>query len=377
MLLNLHSYYSLRYGTLSLQQLISGMLENGYDTAVLTDINNSTASLDFIRECRAAGLNGLAGMEYRNGDRQLYVGIAQNERGFKELNDFMTRVNRKDIPLPSRAPEFKEAFVIYPYGHYGGELRDNEYLGVQPADVNRFRMDSTVCRERCVVLQPVSFHPEDFKLHTQLRAIDHNLLISQLQADQTGAKEEVFLPRTVLMKHYRDCPQLIANTNRLLGQCSFDFVFKKSKNKKTFTGNRYDDKQLLQKYAMDGFTRRYDPKDKAAGERVTRELEIIDNLDFSSYFLITDDICRYARSRDFHYVGRGSGANSVVAYCLGITDVCPIQLDLYFERFLNPKRQSPPDFDVDFSWNERDEMYDYIFHRYQSGHTALMGAMST
>src|SRR5690554_6376601 len=128
---------------------------------------------------------------------------------------------------------------------------------------------------------------------------------------------------------------------------------------------------------MDGFSRRYDTNDKIARERVKRELEIIDNLNFSSYFLITDDICRYARSRDFYYVGRGSGANSVVAYCLGITDVCPIQLNLYFERFLNPKRQSPPDFDVDFSWDERDEMYAYIFHRYQSGNTALMGAMST
>src|SRR5690606_6188147 len=94
MLLNLHSYYSLRYGTLSLRQLIDGMVANGYDSAVLTDINNSTASLDFIRECRAAGLNGLAGMEFRNGDRLLYIAIAKNEDGFKELNDFMTEANR-------------------------------------------------------------------------------------------------------------------------------------------------------------------------------------------------------------------------------------------------------------------------------------------
>jgi DNA polymerase-3 subunit alpha len=80
---------------------------------------------------------------------------------------------------------------------------------------------------------------------------------------------------------------------------------------------------------------------------------------------------------EFSYVGRGSGASSIVAYCLGITDVDPIALDLYFERFLNPKRKTPPDFDVDFSWSDRDEIYDYIFRRYQSGHTALMGAMST
>src|SRR5690606_7165985 len=153
MLLNLHSYYSLRYGTLSLQQLISGMVENGYDTAVLTDINNSTATLDFIRECRAAGLNGIAGMEFRNGDRLLYIGIAKNERGFKELNDFMTEANRRGIPLTVSAPGFNEVFVVYPYGKFEGELRDNEYLGVKPSDVNRFRMDKTVSPERCVILQ--------------------------------------------------------------------------------------------------------------------------------------------------------------------------------------------------------------------------------
>ena len=157
----------------------------------------------------------------------------------------------------------------------------------------------------------------------------------------------------------------------------FIFDFTSVKNKETFTGNRYNDKQLLHKYCIDGFSRRYGRQDRVATERIQRELEIIENLRFSSYFLITDEICRYARGRNFHYVGRGSGANSAVAYCLGITDVDPIALNLPFERFLNPKRKSPPDFDIDFSWNERDEIYDFIFNRYQTGHTALMGAMST
>lgn len=149
------------------------------------------------------------------------------------------------------------------------------------------------------------------------------------------------------------------------------------KNKQTFTGNHSDDRLLLKKYTMEGLEKRYGSNDKTARERVMNELEIIDRLNFSSYFLITDDICRYARNRNFEYVGRGSGANSVVAYCLEITNVCPIELSLYFERFLNPKRKTPPDFDIDFSWNERDDIYDYIFVRYGSKHTGLMGAMST
>lgn len=378
MLLNLHSYYSLRYGTMSIAVLIENLRMYGYDTAVLTDINNSSATLDFIKKCREVGINGLAGMEFRNDNQLLFVGIAKNEDGFKELNDLMTFTNRTKSPLPQIAPEFQQVFVVYPYGTIKeSELKENEFIGIRPQEINRFIVASKKHWERYVILQTVSFQKNDFQLHKQLRAIDNNILISQLATEQIGKETEFFISQNELLKTYSLVPKLIENTAQLLANCSFDFDFKSTKNRKTFTGNRYDDKQLLYKYAIDGLAKRYDSNDKQAKERVLKELDIIDNLNFSSYFLITDDICRYARHRDFHYVGRGSGANSIVAYCLGITDVCPIELNLYFERFLNPKRKSPPDFDIDFSWRERDEMYDYIFKRYQSEHTALMGAMGT
>lgn len=379
MLLNVHSYYSLRYGVFSIEQLVDGMITRGYDTAVLTDINNSTGPLAFIKTCKEKGLNGLAGVEFRNGDELLYIGIAKNEKGFQELNELLTNCNRGKIKLPVTAPAFEHVFIVYPFGkEIGRKPYDHEFTGIRQQHLNKIRMLPASAIERYVLWQPVTFTTKaEYKLHTQLRAIDHNILISQLEPFQAADMLEVFPTKALLTERFRDFPQIIANTEKLLSQCRFDFDFTQHRNKKTFTGNRYDDKELLQKYAMDGYQRRYGNRDKVARERVQKELTIIDDLNFSSYFLITDDICRYARSRDFHYVGRGSGANSIVAYCLGITDVCPIELDLYFERFLNPKRQSPPDFDVDFSWKDRDEMYDYIFHRYQSGHTALMGAMST
>jgi DNA polymerase-3 subunit alpha len=122
---------------------------------------------------------------------------------------------------------------------------------------------------------------------------------------------------------------------------------------------------------------RYGENNKEAQRRIKHELEIIDRLGFSSYFLITWDIIRYSMSRGFYHVGRGSGANSIVAYCLKITNVDPINLNLYFERFINPARSSPPDFDIDYSWKERDEVTDYIFKRYGFSHTALLGTIST
>ncbi|MFO7755839.1 MAG: DNA polymerase III subunit alpha, partial [Bacteroidales bacterium] len=111
--------------------------------------------------------------------------------------------------------------------------------------------------------------------------------------------------------------------------------------------------------------------------RIQHELEIIDKLGFSAYFLITWDIIRYSMARGFYHVGRGSGANSIIAYCLKITNVDPVDLNLYFERFINPGRSTPPDFDIDYSWKERDEVIDYIFRRYGYKHTALLGTMST
>jgi len=379
MLLNTHSVYSLRYGTLSVEQLAEGLQINGYDTAVLTDINNSSASLAFIKECRGRGLNGLAGMEFRNADELLFIGIAKNEEGFRELNELMTAANRKNSLLPSVAPEFNHVFVVYPFGkELSRSLRDYEYIGVRPDQLNRIALEPRSAYERYVILKPLSFQDEQSHLlHRQLRAIDHNLLISQLKPAQVAATDEIFLPKASLLQLYKDFPQLIDNTEKLLQECSFNFDFEEKKNKKNFKGSHYEDYQLLRQYAMEGFLRRYGKANKIAEERVLKELEIIENLKFASYFLMTDDICRYARSRNFHYVGRGSGANSVVAYCLGITDVCPIELDLYFERFLNPKRKVSPDFDVDFSWNDRDEIYDYIFNKYEEGTVALMGAIST
>jgi len=379
MLLNLHSYYSLRYGTLSIPQLVEGLLCRGYDTAVLTDINNSTGSLIFIKACMDAGITGLAGMEFRNEDELLFFCIAKNEKGFQELNELQTKANRHKRPLPAMAPEFQHVFVIYPFGKLlTRQLRDYEYIGIRHLHLNKIRLSDQKALDKYVIWQPVSFtNTDQYKLHCQLRAIDHNILISQLRQGQYADTLEVFPSKAQLLEKFRDFPRIISNTEKLLQEARFSFDFSEHRNKKTFTGNRYDDKELLRKYALDGFQNRYGSDDRLAKDRVLKELTIIDDLRFSSYFLITDDICRYARNRNFHYVGRGSGANSIVAYCLGITDVCPIELDLYFERFLNPKRKSPPDFDIDFSWQERDEMYSYIFHRYQSGHTALMGAMST
>lgn len=379
MLINLHSFYSLRWGTLPLESLAGKLAQYGYDAAVLTDINNTTGALDFVKYCREAGIRGYVGVEFRDGDRLLYIGIAKNNAGFAELNELLTDCNLTGKALPKRAPAFNNVFVIYPFGSIiAGGLRDNEYIGVQAGHITKVMRGDRKDFAKYVVWKPATFEDEDgFVLHRQLRAINHNILLSQLQPTQCAGAHEELCTKDELLKPYKAFPQIIANTEWLLSECSFSFDYDEVKNLKTHTGCPYNDKMLLQQLAMDGWKARYGAHNKEALLRVKKELAIIDTLGFSAYFLTTWDIVRYSMSRGFYHVGRGSGANSVVAYCLRITDVCPMELDLYFERFLNPKRKSPPDFDIDYSWKDRDDIFDYIFNKYKDKNTALLGAIST
>ncbi len=379
MLLNVHSYYSLRYGTIGIEPLIDLLIQMGYDSVVLTDINNTTGSLEFLKKCIGKAIKGNVGVEFKNSDTLLYIGIAKNGKGFQELNELLTYSNMNKQPLPETAPAFNDAYVIYPFEQKQvSELRDNEFIGVKQKHLNKLWLIDQKHIHKYVIWQPVTFaNKNDFKLHCQLRAIDNNILLSQLQQNQAASRDELLCSRDAVLSAYKEFPQLIYNTQKLMDSCNIQFDFNTIKNKSTFTGTHYDDKELLRKLAFEGMKVRYGVKNKEAIQRVNKELEIIDKLAFSSYFLITNDIIKYSMSRGFYHVGRGSGANSVVAYCLKITDVCPIELDLYFERFLNPKRKSPPDFDIDFSWDVRDEIFDYIFKRYGSKNTALLGAMST
>ncbi len=378
MLLNTHTYYSLRYGTLSVEEVIQQTKENGYDSAAVTDINNSSGIFEFVKACSENGIKPIVGMEFRNGDEIQFIALAQNNKGLKEMNDLITDCNLNNKLIPTRW-DFSNCFVIYPFGNTNaGQLNANEFIGIRPNQINKILFDSEIQKNKYVILHSITYNNEKgFDVHKKLRAVDHNILLSQLQPHQTAGSDEYFIHEKQLLGLYSQHPQLIKNTNYIIDNCSFSFDFKEIKNKKTFTISSFDDKLLLHKLAFDGLKYRYGITNKTAKQRVEKELAIIDELGFSAYFLITWDIIRYSMSRGYYHVGRGSGANSVVAYCLRITDVCPIELDLYFERFLNPKRKSPPDFDIDFSWKDRDDVLDYIFKRYGHKHTALLGAMST
>ncbi len=364
---------------MSVEQLVQKAKAAGADTIALTDINNSTAIPEFAGECARNSIKPVAGIEFRNGNELEYIGIARNNKGLRELNEFLSKQNFEKTEVPFPAPQFSDAYVIYSQSKLPGrKLLENERTG----NKNRRNKQASY---RSISRQKQNGHPaacdirgeDDIFIHRNLRAVDNNILLSHLKPSQCAGENEFFLPQEQIRRSFESYPEIVHNTVNLLNDCDLSIDFENHKNKKLFSASRYDDKLLLEKLAWDGMIYRYGRNNSEARKRISHELEIIDNLGFSAYFLITWDIVRYSMARGFYHVGRGSGANSIVAYCLKITNVDPIDLNLYFERFINPRRSSPPDFDIDYSWKERDEVIDYIFKRYGYSHTALLGTIST
>ena len=375
-MLNVHSYNSLCYGTMPIANLVSKAAALGYAVLPLTDINTTMGAADFVVECQRKGVRPVLGVDFRNGNELLYVALAKNNSGFAELNRFLTDHNKSKQPYPETAPDWEQVFVIYPFGkRKPAQLKENEFLGVRFSQLTKLYNCESF--EKLVAMQPVTFaEADDFQLHQCMRAIDENVLISRLEPASCAAPDEILLSPERLKTTFALYPQLIENAERILEECEIN-LDNSVKNKRTYMGNVYDDRELLRKLAFDGMAYRYGLHDKNAYRRIEKELDIIERMGFCAYFLIAWDIVRYAIRQGFYHVGRGSGANSVVAYCLKITDVDPIELDLYFERFLNPMRSSPPDFDLDFSWRDRDKVIQYIFDKYGSDHVALLGATVT
>ncbi len=379
MYLNCKTYFSLRYGTYSTKELVDAAEQYGVSALALTNINNTSDHWDFVNLCQARNIKPVIGVEFRNENDLCYIVLAKNNEGYYAINQYLSYhlINRK--PFPERCTiNSNNIAVIYPFiPTILPDLKNNEWMGVQTTEITKLHSIAKNLLDKLLIRQPVTFQDKQrYNLHRILRAIDMNNLLSNQVVHHHAASHETFVPVSTLMAAFQYYPQIITNTFRLLNDCTIEMEFGVDKNKRYYTSSKKDDLQLLEKLAKEGLSYRYG-KNREAQHRVNSELAVIDKLNFSAYFLVTWDYIRYAVSRNFFYVGRGSGANSIVAYCLKITDVEPITLDLYFERFLNEQRTSPPDFDIDFSWTDRDEVMDYVFKRYGEKHVALLGMVST
>lgn len=394
-----HSWFSLRYGLMQPRELLTEAQNAGITTLALTDINNTSAHWDFVRLAPEYGIRPVVGIDFRNkGDDDglpLYIGLANNPDGYARLCAHLNRHLNKHQSFSDVVPEIQDVAFICPWERWKVRLEDSadlrsegsEWIGVRPWEQSELRLMASnpvlknrIPWERLIALHTFTFrHKRDWNCHRILRAVDRNELLSRLPKTATGHAYDRVLSPANFYQTFAEFPEWVERSEALLNACRAALPIPEygrfHNNQHTYTESEDSDEQLIRVLCAEGLAYRYPDHEESVLERMEMELRIIRQQGYLSYFLINWDITSYARSKGYFYVGRGSGANSLVAYLLRITDVDPIELDLYFERFINLYRTNPPDFDIDFSWTDRDDVTAYIFKRFP--HVALVGAYST
>jgi DNA polymerase-3 subunit alpha len=384
MYLNCHSYYSLRYGTFSETALLQLAVENNVDAIALTDINNTSACLNFIQQAKKHHIKPIIGVDFRNGNTQQFVALAKNNNGFENINRYLSSFLESKTAIPNKPTSLEDVCIIYPFEKVLElnltSFAINEFIGVSIAEINKLRFSYLKkFEDKIVIQQQVTLrNKRDFNAHRLLRAIANNMLLSKLPTTEECLETDRMHSNTDLQESFKEFPFIVANTKKLLEECTVNFgydVARKNQNLNLYYASFEQDCKILIQLCTDKMHNRYPNPTEKVHARLQKELKVIIELKFVSFFLINYDIISYAKKNNFFHVGRGSGANSIVAYILGITDVDPVELDLYFERFINPFRASPPDFDIDFSWKDRDTVTQYIFDRFDN--VALLATYNT
>jgi len=378
--LYVRSHYSLMWGVNSIPQICRAAGRMGYKCLALTDTDNLYGLWTFIRACRQEGLRPIIGAEVTDPRRKRRaVCLVENQTGYRNLCRLLTR-RRMDgeFDLQRDLPALAEGLVVLTKN--AALLSNWHHQGVcLAANLPRRPLPSghPLCRtarrlDIPLAATPGSFFltPDDRPLHRLLRAIDGNTVLSKLTAADVAPADAWLAPPDVYRRRFAVCPRAIRTTEVLAERLTFHrpefgVVMPPWQDSKGRTALA-----CLRTRVYQGAQKRYGGElAEPVVERIEHELRIVAEMGFAAYFLVVHDIV----SRGGRTCGRGSGAASIIAYCLGITNVCPLKHNLYFERFLNPGRRDPPDLDIDFAWDERDRVLDMVLTRYQD-HAAMVAS---
>jgi error-prone DNA polymerase len=369
--LHIHSNYSLCRGANAIEQICATAKSMGYSHLAITDTNGVYGLGWFLQEARDHGVIPLTGAFLQTKAEHAVV-LAKDLQGYHHLCRIISQIQKDngcslavelskaeqvvivsdDLPLLERLPD-KDVYVeLIAHGNREEALR--------------FSRQS----HRPVVASSASYFlkPEDYQTHRLLRAIDLNTSLTRIPADELASPQAWLRNAKEMQALFPDCPEAIENSEKIAQRCAFDLNFGKEIFPAFIGPDGQDAQTYLNEQVEIGLVWRYGTITPEIRKRRDYELSLITEKGFAPYFLVVADAVRKAPRT----CGRGSAASSLVSYCLGITHVDPIKYDLFFERFLNPGRKDPPDIDVDFPWDERDDILDYLFKKYGSGHIAMI-----
>jgi len=426
--LHVHSEYSLLDGACKIEELVARAKELGQEAVAITDHGVMYGAVDFYKAAKKAGIKPIIGCEVYvaprgRGDRDPQrdkrpyhlILLCKNNtgyqnlawlvsRGFTEGFYFKPRIDREIIPghtegliclsacLAGEVPraltagdyeKAKEAAAWY-RDQFGPE---NYFIEVQDHGIeNQVRILPQLVRlseELGVGLAATNdahyLRKEDHKLQHLLLCIQTGHTVNEEIPLEFPTQEFYLKSGDEMAQVFQGIPSAIQNTVEIAKRCNVEFEFGKTKLPKFEAPNGEDNVDYFFRLCREGFVRRYgEDAPQPLRDRLEYELSVIHKMGYVNYYLIVYDFINYARSAGIPVgPGRGSGAGSIAAYCIGITGIDPIQFGLLFERFLNPERVSMPDFDVDFCYVRRQEVIDYVVRKYGADHVAQIVTFGT
>ncbi|MET0514393.1 MAG: DNA polymerase III subunit alpha [Nitrospiraceae bacterium] len=378
--LHVHSNFSPMRGVSSITALAAAVQAQEGTTVALTDTNGLYGAVRFLNVARESGLQPIVGTELMT-EQHRAVLLAKTPEGYSNLCrilsarhcalsfDFIetvTRFRRGVILLTDDEPALSA---------WSQDSQEDLYVELTPGP----SMHHTLLVSRRMNLPPVATNrvhfvrPDEFSVHRLLRAIALNTTLSRLPSEACCSPTQWLIPPSAMSAHFPHVPEALDNTVRIAETCHTDWSFRDTIFPAFRRLSNEDAFALLREKTYEGAQRRYGTISHEIRQRAEHELSLIYQKGFAHYFLIVEEIVQQAPRT----CGRGSVAASIVSYCLGITHVDPLRHNLFFERFLNPGRKDPPDIDIDFPWDERDDILNWVFRHYGSHRAAMVANQNT
>ncbi|MCL2006981.1 MAG: DNA polymerase III subunit alpha [Treponema sp.] len=369
--LGLVSGYSFLYGVHKPGALLDRAATFGVKVAGFCDLNGLYGVHSILEETRERGIRPVIGAALTIGsDRKVLYCFIENRAGYSRLCEVLSERNRERVkdksgfnPLPLIRENAEGLVLASPDEAVLAELNGRVrrlYAAITPSDIRAVSAGRKLNIPLTFLDDSLFLEADDFPVHRVLRAISLLKTIGNLAPGEIAEPDRI-LRLSKDLHHLSSWPAAVKGTEEIAALCTYNDLFK-GWVFPSYPAPSVDDE--LRRRVYDGNVIRYgELADREVG-RIEYELGVIKQMGFSEYFLLIDDIVRMSPRT----CGRGSGAASIVSYGLGITNVDPLRHDLYFERFLNPSRPDPPDIDIDFAWDERDDLIKAVIEKFGPGH---------
>ncbi len=425
--LHVHTEFSLLDGACRIRELVERVKALGQEAVAITDHGNMYGVVDFYKACKKAGVKPVIGCEVYVAPRRLtdkvreldsearhLVLLCRNEEGYRNLSYMVSRANLDgfynrpridlellrehheglialsaclagELPRLLSAERYQEAKAhalmmreMMGEGSYYLELQNHGIPAQELVLEGLIRLH----RETGIPLVATNdahyLTREDAQAQDVLMCVQTGKVLEDPGRMRFETEEFYIKSEEEMLDLFPDWPEAVENTAKIAEACQMDFVFGHYHLPEFHYPEGFTALTLFDKWCREGFAARYPDRPSGYLERLEYEMDMITKLGFVDYFLIVADFVGYAKGQNIPVgPGRGSAAGSMVAYCLGITDVDPMKYDLYFERFLNPERVTMPDIDMDFCYRRRGEVIDYVNRRYGSDHVAQIVTFGT